>query len=188
MVDPTFSDSYRRLAPPLRSRCRRIVRDAAVAEDVVQEAFLRLWSVGPTVAEVGYAGVTSWLRTTSTHLSLDALRAGQRRGGSVEHVPVAGCVEGALDARAALEALRAHVPPRELEEGVLCRIDGHAHVEAAREMGVSERTVRRLLSRFDKRPRRGSPLLGLVLALVAILASRSCAAAETDVPSQIGAP
>jgi len=188
MVDPTFSEAYRRLAPPLRSRCRRILRDDAIAEDIVQEAFLRLWRAGPTVAEVGHAGVARWLRTTSTNLSLDALRAARRRRGPTDHPAAASSAEGVLDAREALAAIRASVPPRELEAVLLCRVDGRPHIDAARAMGVSERTIRRLLGLFDKRPRIGSPVLGIACRRDALLASRSCAAVEPDLPGQVGAP
>jgi DNA-directed RNA polymerase specialized sigma24 family protein len=129
-----------------------------------------------------------WLATTSTRLSIDALRQARSRGGALDTEPESRCEEGALDARERLAALRANVPPREMEAVLLCRVEGHAHPAAARMMGVSERTIRRLLDRFDRRPRLGSMVLGLVLALAAAFASRSCSASETIAPIELGAP
>jgi len=43
------------------------------------------------------------------------------------------------------------VPQDELAVAVLCRVDGLAQPEAAQVLGISERTVRRVLDRFDQR-------------------------------------
>jgi RNA polymerase sigma-70 factor, ECF subfamily len=56
-----------------------------------------------------------------------------------------------LDARAAIATLAGSVPQDELEVVVLCRVDGLPQPEAAQVLGVSERTVRRVLDRFDQR-------------------------------------
>ena len=43
------------------------------------------------------------------------------------------------------------MPEEELAVAVLCRVDGLSQPEAAGVLGVSDRTVRRLLDRFDER-------------------------------------
>jgi RNA polymerase sigma-70 factor (ECF subfamily) len=74
--ESAFDALFRRYASTVRPRVSGIVRDAAAAEDVVQEVFLRLW----TRAD-GFAGgsVKSWLLTTATNLSLNAIRSRTRR-------------------------------------------------------------------------------------------------------------
>jgi len=64
-------------------------------------------------------------------------------------LPCALALEDSMAARSAILALHARVPGEELEAVILCRVDGLSHPEAAEVLDVSERTVRRLLERFD---------------------------------------
>lgn len=57
---------------------RRMLRDDAEAEDVAQEAFLRLWRTSATL-EVGTAGVRPWLRRVVSNLCIDRLRGSARQ-------------------------------------------------------------------------------------------------------------
>jgi len=57
----------------------RIVRDSGIAEDLVQETFLRVWNrAGAFDAERGAAG--PWLLAIARNRALDYLRAQSRRG------------------------------------------------------------------------------------------------------------
>jgi len=59
----------------------RIVRDTGIAEDLVQETFLRAWNrAGAFDAERGAAG--PWLLAIARNRALDYLRAQSRRGGN----------------------------------------------------------------------------------------------------------
>ena len=51
----------------------------------------------------------------------------------------------------ALRVLVNDFPAQELEAAILSRLDHLTHPEIAEVMGVGERTVRRLLTRFDER-------------------------------------
>jgi DNA-directed RNA polymerase specialized sigma24 family protein len=98
----------------------------------------------------------AWLYRTCTHLAIDALRKRKRSfaetdSEALEMVPCTVSVEQALAAKRVIYALHARVPSEELEAAVLCRIDGLGHVEAAEVLSISERTLRRLLARFDER-------------------------------------
>jgi RNA polymerase sigma factor (sigma-70 family) len=62
----------------------RMIADAAEAEDVAQEALLRLWSSADTW-RAGQAGIAAWLTRVTVNLCLDRLR--RRRFGSDEEVP-----------------------------------------------------------------------------------------------------
>ncbi|MEQ1715963.1 MAG: sigma-70 family RNA polymerase sigma factor, partial [Hyphomicrobium sp.] len=57
---------------------RRMLRDDAEAEDVAQEAFLRLWRSGASL-DVGPAGVRPWLRRVVSNLCIDRLRGAGRQ-------------------------------------------------------------------------------------------------------------
>jgi RNA polymerase sigma-70 factor (ECF subfamily) len=148
-----FARVYARLRPPIQAKCRRLLGRSAAAEDVVQETFLRLWKSG--VAEAGDPRtVMAWLDRTCTRLAIDVLR--ERRWtdggeGVVEATPCAVDLGAATVAKAAIVSLAASVPEEELAVAVLCRVDGLSQPEAAAVLGVSDRTVRRLLDRFDER-------------------------------------
>jgi DNA-directed RNA polymerase specialized sigma24 family protein len=64
---------------------------------------------------------------------------------------LSGRVDAALDARRSIIALCKEMPAEELEAAVLVRVDGLTLPLAAEILGISERTVRRMLDRFDER-------------------------------------
>jgi RNA polymerase sigma-70 factor (ECF subfamily) len=131
---PDFSHAYARFLAPIRAKTRRLLGHSAAAEDVAQEAFLRLWKSG-MVGGSDTRAVMAWLYRTCTHLAIDVLRARRR-----------------LDIReVAILSLLRSVPEEQLAAAILCRVDGLPQAEAATVLGVSERTIRRLLAQFDER-------------------------------------
>jgi RNA polymerase sigma-70 factor, ECF subfamily len=77
--DPTqrFDELFRRLYPRLYDLSHRLLTDRWEAEDVVQEAFLRL--VGAAVIDRPDREVEAWLRRVCLNLGYNRLR-GARRG------------------------------------------------------------------------------------------------------------
>jgi DNA-directed RNA polymerase specialized sigma24 family protein len=67
------------------------------------------------------------------------------------HNDAASESEARFIGREQLRRLLAHCPEAELEAAILSRVDRLTHPEVAEVMGVGERTVRRLLGRFDER-------------------------------------
>jgi RNA polymerase sigma factor (sigma-70 family) len=149
-----FDRAYARFLPPIRAKCRRLLGRSHAADDVAQEAFFRLWKSGAVDADP--RAVMAWLYRTATRLAIDVLR--DRRRSDVGDAPE-GTLPCAIDLRAYVEAretiasLAESVPEDELAAAVLCRVDGLPQPEAAVVLGVSERTVRRMLDRFDDRTR-----------------------------------
>jgi RNA polymerase sigma-70 factor, ECF subfamily len=153
--DAAFEDCYRRAYPLVMTKCRRMVRGHSDAADLAQEVFVRLWRHRSLVHDV--RALTAWLYRTSTHLAIDRARHRTLSRESLQHLeslvpnqPSADA-EGRLATRQELRSMLASIPPRELEAAVLSRFDRLAHPEIAEVMGVGERTVRRLLERFDRR-------------------------------------
>jgi hypothetical protein len=66
-----------RLLPGVWRTARRLLGDAAEAEDVAQEAMLRLWRIAPDW-RAGEAKVSTWLYRVTVNLCTDRLR--RRRG------------------------------------------------------------------------------------------------------------
>lgn len=144
---------YARFLPPIRAKCRRLLGSTSAADDVAQEALLRLWKSG--LADGGDSRrVMAWLYRTCTRLAIDVLRERRKMGDpetDLEATPCAIDARACMEARAAIATLAGTVPQDDLAVVVLCRVDGLAQPEAAQVLGVSERTVRRVLDRFDQR-------------------------------------
>jgi RNA polymerase sigma-70 factor (ECF subfamily) len=147
---------YRRILAPIRAKSRRILGDGQAAEDVAQEAFVRLLQFRPNFIQDGdQRALVAWVYRTTTRLALDVLRERKRRAATddVDALPCGVRLDEAVAAKGAIQALSDTTPPEELEAAVFCRVDGLSQPEAAALLDVSERTVRRLLERFDERTR-----------------------------------
>jgi RNA polymerase sigma-70 factor (ECF subfamily) len=147
------SDAIARFLPPARAKCRRLLGASAAADDIAQEAVVRLWKSG--VADAGDVRTAiAWLYRTCTHLAIDVLRERRRAGPGDVDLEAAPCglsLAGSVEARAAIAELAASVPEDEISAAILCRVDALSQAEAALVLGVTERTVRRWLDRFDAR-------------------------------------
>ncbi len=149
-----FPDAYRRFLAPIRAKCRRLLGQSAAADDVAQEAFARLWRSGPPLdGKTETRTIMAWLYLTSTRLAVDSLRQGRALSLDAAQVEPMACMASpheVVAARAAIGALCKSVPPDEIEAALLARVDGLSQPEVAVILGISERTVRRLLERFDE--------------------------------------
>jgi len=70
-----FGKLMRSLGPRLVALSRSICRDADAAEDIVQEAFVKLWRTPPDGPD---AVIPSWLRRVVVNLSINDLRRRKR--------------------------------------------------------------------------------------------------------------
>jgi RNA polymerase sigma-70 factor (ECF subfamily) len=152
-MDSGIEAHYRTCFPAIREKCRRMLRDPDEAQDVAQVTLVRFWRSGPKGADARQA--TAWIYTTCTRLAIDRLRR-RHRTRDLASPEGADCAAGAgaetaLLGREELERISEQVPTRELEAAVLHRIDGLSQPEIAELTCTSERTVRRLLERFDAR-------------------------------------
>ena len=73
-----------RLAPRLLGHAQRLLGDRAEAEDVVQEAMLRLWRIAPDWRP-GEAKFSTWLHKVALNLCYDRLR--KRKPKALEDAP-----------------------------------------------------------------------------------------------------
>ena len=130
---------------------RRVLRDEAEAEDVVQEAFVKLWQSGAGL-EIGDAGVRPWLRRVVTNQCIDRIRAGRRTDVTdeiperpVQATQFTNLAEIELSARVTL-ALQG-LPERQRQALVLFHFEGLSQNEVAVALEVSDEAVESLLSR-----------------------------------------
>ena len=157
MVEVDVEQAYRRYFPIVREKCSRMLRDPTEAQDVAQETFTRLWSSRARLRNTG--GIPSWIYQTSTRLAVDRYR--RLAKADVVAFPVDELLGSESDnpekrtqSRQMLARLVQRLPARELEVAVLSRIDGLSHEEIGRVVGTSDRTVRRLLAKFESRTSR----------------------------------
>lgn len=142
-----------RLTPRVLSLATRLLSDAAEAEDVAQEAMMRLWRVAPEW-RVGEAKVTTWLHRVVTNLCIDRLRRRKRSGPPLEDIaeppdPSPGA-EAVLVAageasivRAAIEAL----PERQRAAIAMRHFEDMSNPEIGEALDVSVEAVESLLAR-----------------------------------------
>jgi len=129
----------------------RMLGDATAAEDVAQEAMLRVWKQAPKW-EPGQAKFDTWLHRVATNLCLDRLR--RKREVLTDQVPERADAQPLADqrmtqdedarrVRGAIEAL----PERQRQAIVLCHFQELSNVEAADVMEISVEALESLLAR-----------------------------------------
>jgi len=140
-----------RKLPRILGLAKRMLGDSTEAEDVAQEAFLRVWRQAPKWRP-GQARFDTWLHRVTLNLCYDRLR--RRREIATDQPPEQADEGPAPDrglaaqdtGRRVGEAL-ARLPDRQREAIVLCHYQELGNIEAATVMGVTVEALESLLSR-----------------------------------------
>ena len=139
------------LTPKAFGHAMRVLGDGAEAEEVAQEAMMRLWKVAPDWRR-GEAKVSTWLYRVVANLCTDRLR--KRRSVPLEAVaePIdsAPSVAQTLQDRARHDALQAallELPDRQRQAVILRHIEGLANPEIAQILDVGIEAVESLTAR-----------------------------------------
>jgi len=141
-----------RLTPRVLAQAQRILGNQAEAEDVAQEAMMRLWKIAPDW-DADRAKVTTWLYRVVANLCTDRLR---KAGRNVDIDAVAEPEDDAPSASAALQdasrnqALRtalADLPERQAQAVTLRHLEELGNPEIAEIMDTNVRTVESLIAR-----------------------------------------
>lgn len=142
-----------RLTPRAFGQAARMLGDTNEAEDVAQEAMMRLWRVAPDW-RLGEAKVTTWLYRVVSNLCTDRLR--KRSRGTVRLEDVAEptdptpSVETQMQDTARHSALRAalaSLPERQRVAVVMRHFDGASNPDIAQALDISTEAVESLTAR-----------------------------------------
>ena len=148
--DTTFDEEYL----PLVHYCHRLCGDRDTAEDVAQEAMVRLFERD---VEGSSAGIRAWLFKTATHLIRDRYRVEGNRKRLLSENPVmptepespANTLERAENRARARRALDER-PTRD-REILLMRYSGFSYREISEAVDVASTSVGTLLARAERR-------------------------------------
>lgn len=139
----------------LRHAARMLGGDQAEAEDLAQEAMLRLWRAAPGW-RAGEAKVTTWLYRVVANLAVDRLRAGRNRRATAalgevpepeDGMPSAQEVMQSHQRLSALDEALSALPERQREAVILRHIEGLSNPEIAQIMGIGVEAVESLTAR-----------------------------------------
>jgi len=140
-----------RLTPRVFGHAVRVLGDRAEAEDVTQDAMMRLWKVAPHW-RMGEAKVSTWLYRVTANLCTDRLR--RKRGVGLDEVdePLdpSPSVTDQLQTRERMDALQAGLqtlPERQRQAVILRHIEGLANPEIAEILEISTEAVESLTAR-----------------------------------------
>ncbi|MEJ6479320.1 MAG: RNA polymerase sigma factor (sigma-70 family) [Paracoccaceae bacterium] len=141
-----------RLAPRIMAQAIRMLQNHAEAEDVTQDALMRLWKIAPDWRQ-GEAQVTTWLYRVVANLCTDRLR---KRGRGVALDAVAEPESGAPSVTqqmqdntrmAALRDALADLPERQAQAVALRHLEELGNPEIAQIMDISVEAVESLIAR-----------------------------------------
>ncbi len=140
-----------RHAPRVLSLAKRLLKDPAEAEDITQEAMLRLWKVAPDWHQ-GEAKVSTWLYRVGSNLCMDRLR--KKRGVDLDEAPEPEDEAPNVESRM-IEADRGHalrqamdrLPNRQRLALTLRHFEEQSNPEIAAVLESSVEAVESLLSR-----------------------------------------
>lgn len=140
-----------RKGPRMTALAYRMLGDAAEAEDVVQEVFMRVWKQAPSWRP-GVARFDTWMHRVALNLCYDRLR---RRREQVMADPPEQVDEGPLpdagleaaDLGRRVDAALGALPDRQREAIVLCHYQSLTNIDAAALMEISVDALESLLAR-----------------------------------------
>lgn len=155
MDNDAFTGFYERSARPLRAYLSRVSGDGALAEDLMQESYVRFLCAerAPSLAVDGEVAARLYLFRIATNLLRDHWR--RPRASSLEEVSpeffAALSSTAQSESRAVLGPALKQMKPRERQLLWLAHAEGYSHREIADITGLAAASIRLLLFRARRK-------------------------------------
>jgi RNA polymerase sigma-70 factor (ECF subfamily) len=153
MDNEAFAAFYQRSARPLWAYLARVSADPSLADDLVQEAYIRfLGAEHAPVMQEGEIAQRRYLFRIATNLLRDHWR--KPRPTSIEELPesfFAASATSQHETQALLAPAMAQMNPRERQLLWLAHAEGYSHREIAEIMGLASASIRLLLFRARRK-------------------------------------
>lgn len=177
--EEAFAALYSRYHAPLARFIQQLVKSPALAEDLAQETFIRIWEARAQLEKV--QSLKAYLFTAARNHALNCLKKAASeqaiRGEIVHHFrQLRSDTEEQLLTRAYLQHLQQvlqGLPPQTREVFRLCREQEHSYEEVARLLGISRNAVKKHMVRSMKVLKAATERdLGISFTLLLALVSR----------------
>ncbi len=144
---------YEKFAGKMMGVCLRYAKDVEEAEDVMQDAFIKIFNKIPVYEEKG--SLEGWVRRIVVNTALDSYRKNKKHQQDVNADTVDYLLETKNHIIAELSAQDLLVIINNLPEGYrivfnLFAIEGYSHKEIAERLGITESTSKSQYSRAKK--------------------------------------
>jgi RNA polymerase sigma-70 factor (ECF subfamily) len=147
MDSDAFAGFYERSARPLWAYLARVSGDTALADDLMQESFVRFLCASQP--EEGEVAGRRYLFRIATNLLRDHWR--RPRHASIEEIPEEFFASSANSAPDSLAPALARMKPRERQLLWLAHAEGYTHREIAQITGLAAASIRILLFRARRK-------------------------------------
>lgn len=143
-----FAQVFDRYRPQIYRTARKFLKSTALAEEIVQEVFLKVWLLRETLDEV--ARLDAFLYTIARNLTLDALRKLATESVAKQQMALITEMSDNSTYRALqetqyselLEQAVAQLPPQQKQVFQLAKVEGLSHEAIAERLNISRLTVK----------------------------------------------
>ncbi|PCR92867.1 RNA polymerase subunit sigma [Pseudomonas fluorescens] len=139
---------YVQEGPRLLGVARRLVRDTALAEDIVHDAFIKIWA-GASGFDPARGSARGWMFSVTRHLALNVLRDHGRETSLNEHneSPETDAGFDALTQSTRIHRCLHQLEPQRRRCILHAYVDGYSHAQIAQRLDTPLGTVKAWIKR-----------------------------------------
>lgn len=167
-----FVQIFDRYRPRIYKTARQFLKSPELAEEIVQEVFMKLWLRRATACEI--EKLDAYLFTMARNLTLDTLRKQAYEAGEARRMAVGMDMIGNASDEPLLESQYTELlqeavsllPPQQQQVFRLAKVEGLSHEAIAAQLNISRLTVKTHMAKALQSIRNHlRPHLGMVVAL-----------------------